>query len=216
MALRICFIGDSITTGTGDHTMLGWPGRICAAACSRGHDVTLYNLGVRGETSQDIKRRWRAEAAPRMLAGMNCAMVFAFGLNDCVLVDDAKLRVEPEQTAINARAVLTEATAWLPSLFIGPAPVDDTRSPPLLIAGKKIRIQNIQIAEANQVLARVMAEIDVPYLDVFTQLTENPQWHELMKQGDGVHPPGQGYDLLAQSILNWEPWCRLLGQPSIR
>src|SRR5438552_609708 len=113
-ALRVCSIGDSITTGTGDEAMLGWPGRICATACVRGHDVTLYNLGVRGDTSQDIRRRWRDEAAARMPAGMNCALVFAFGLNDCVVLDGLNPRVESAQTAINARAILSEAKAWLP------------------------------------------------------------------------------------------------------
>jgi lysophospholipase L1-like esterase len=43
--LRICFVGDSITTGTGDDDYLGWPGRLCAAERRRGHDISIYNLG---------------------------------------------------------------------------------------------------------------------------------------------------------------------------
>ncbi len=39
-AIRICFVGDSITAGTGDNTCLGWPGRISAAEIARGHDVS--------------------------------------------------------------------------------------------------------------------------------------------------------------------------------
>ena len=30
--LRIAFLGDSMTNGTGDPTMLGWVGRICTSA----------------------------------------------------------------------------------------------------------------------------------------------------------------------------------------
>lgn len=56
MTIRICFIGDSITLGTGDAAMLGWPGRLGAIAWSQGHQVTVYNLGVRGETSEDELR----------------------------------------------------------------------------------------------------------------------------------------------------------------
>jgi lysophospholipase L1-like esterase len=149
-----------------------------------------------------------------MPARMNCALVFAFGLNDCVVLDGLNPRVEPAQTAINARAILSEARAWLPSIFIGPAPVDDTRPQPFFISGKQFRVRNTQVAETNQILAQVMTEIDVPYLDVFTRLVENQQWRELMKQGDGVHPPSKGYDLLAEAIGNWEPWRQLIGESS--
>jgi len=36
--LRICFVGDSITVGSGDTDFLGWPGRACIAETQRGHD----------------------------------------------------------------------------------------------------------------------------------------------------------------------------------
>jgi len=77
-AIRICFTGDSITLGTGDETTLGWPGRLGRAAWSQGHEDTVYNLGVRGETSADIRLRWRNEAARRLPSTMNWALVFAF------------------------------------------------------------------------------------------------------------------------------------------
>ena len=118
MPLRLCFIGDSITVGTGDDAFLGWPGRLCAAARSQGCDLTLYNLGIRGETSEDIRRRWRQEAERRLPATMNCALVFAFGINDCAVENGVKLRVELEQTVVNARAILNEAKAWLPAIFV--------------------------------------------------------------------------------------------------
>ncbi len=208
-ARRICFIGDSITLGTGDESMLGWPGRLSATARSRGHDVTAYNLGVRGETSADIKKRWRNEAARRILPGMDGLLVFAFGLNDCVIEDRKKLRAMPEQTADNARALLSEASAWLPCLFVGPAPVDDSRLPPQVIPGKELRIFNSQIERANAVLAKVATEAGVPYLDLFTQLITDAEWQALMRQGDGVHPPQGGYELIARLIEGWAPWQRL-------
>ncbi len=51
MALRICFIGDSITNGYGDPEYRGWPAFLSAAARRGGSDITAYNLGVRGDTS---------------------------------------------------------------------------------------------------------------------------------------------------------------------
>ena len=211
-AIRICFIGDSITVGTGDETMLGWPGRVCAGARAAGHDVTVYNLGVRGETSEHIRSRWRAEAGQRLPVDMNCALVFAFGLNDCAIENQVRRRVEPERTVANARAILTEAKAWLPSIFIGPTPVDDTRLPAQLTPGKEVRIFNTQVAAANRALARVAAEVGVPFLDLFTPLTAQAEWRNLMRRGDGIHPPARGYEWIAQLVEEWKPWRDLLGQ----
>jgi acyl-CoA thioesterase-1 len=209
-AIRICFIGDSITLGTGDETTLGWPGRLGRAAWSQGHEVTVYNLGVRGETSGDIRLRWRNEAARRLPSTMNCALVFAFGLNDCAVENNVKQRVALEQTVLNSRSVLDEARAWLPSLFVGPLPVDNTHVPRQLIPGKQIRIFNEQIEKTNRALACLMAELNVPFLDLFTSLSGDSRWREAMKLGDGIHPPTQGYDLVAQMIEGWRPWRRLL------
>ena len=60
--MRICFIGDSFVNGTGDDDCLGWTGRICSAARRRGRDITLYNLGIRRDTTADIAARWEREA----------------------------------------------------------------------------------------------------------------------------------------------------------
>jgi acyl-CoA thioesterase-1 len=210
-AIRICFVGDSITLGTGDAAMLGWPGRLGAMAWSQGHQVTVYNLGVRGETSEDIRRRWRNESSQRLPAGMNCALVFAFGLNDCAVENGAQQKVALEQTIVNARAILSEAQAWLPSAFIGPLPVDDTRMPLQVVPGKQLRIFNEQIEQVNHALAGLMAELNVPFLDLFSFLFGDPRWREVIKLGDGIHPPQQGYDLLARLIEGWRPWRDLLG-----
>ena len=107
-SLRLCFIGDSIVNGTGDATMLGWTGRVCAAAADSGHDITHYDLGVRGDTSTLIKARWRAEAASRLPDGFKAALVFSFGINDCVHLDGVR-RVVPDETLSNTRAILAEA-----------------------------------------------------------------------------------------------------------
>jgi len=42
MALRICFIGDSITNGYGDPEYNGWPAYLSAAARHGGTDITAY------------------------------------------------------------------------------------------------------------------------------------------------------------------------------
>jgi lysophospholipase L1-like esterase len=66
---RLLFFGDSLVAGVGDPTGAGWVGRVVATSFASGLGLTAYNLGIRGETSEQIASRWRTEALPRLLAG---------------------------------------------------------------------------------------------------------------------------------------------------
>ena len=148
MALRICFIGDSITNGYGDPEYRGWPSYLSFQALRVGCDITAYNLVVRSDTSSLILGRWRNEAAARLPAEMPAALVFAFGINDCACIDGVR-RVEPTQTMANTEAILGAATTWLPTIFVGPTPIDGARTTPQFLPGKTLEISNDLIADMN-------------------------------------------------------------------
>ena len=104
--------------------MLGWPGRVMQREREAGHELTMYNLGIRGDTSSMIASRWRAECEARLPAENWCALVFSFGCNDMAM-DDGQLRITVEESVATARQMMAEAKAWLPTLWIGPMPVND-------------------------------------------------------------------------------------------
>ena len=80
--IRIGFVGDSITHGTGDETLLGWTYRVGQAEAAKGHDVTVYNLGIRADTSALVEGRWETEVLSRLKPEMNCGTLWAIGIND--------------------------------------------------------------------------------------------------------------------------------------
>src|ERR1700743_2351354 len=81
--LRVCFLGDSFTLGTGDDDGLGWAGRVLAAERGRGIDLTAYNLGIRGQTGAEIAARGPREIGERIAGkGERQAGVVSFGTND--------------------------------------------------------------------------------------------------------------------------------------
>lgn len=202
--LRICFVGDSMTAGTGDDHYLGWPGRMCQAEAARGHDVTLYNLGVRGDTSVMIAKRWRAECEARLPPEFPGALVFAFGVNDTA-AEAGRLRVPTEETIVTARAILTEAARWKPTLMIGPAPVDEGKMP-LSVGPVPRDLRNERIAKMSRLLEGAAAEAGVPYFDAYTTLADNALWRKAIGESDGVHAIGDGYALMAARIGAWSGW----------
>ena len=190
--MRICFIGDSFVSGAYDDECLGWVGRICAAARRRKHDVSPYNLGVRGETSVQIARRWRTEAEMRQSPQQEGRLVFEFGVNDAREVN-GKRQIEAAQSLLTAREVLATAAAWKPTLMIGPPPGGD-------------QARNVRVKELSDGIAKLCGELGVPYFDSFTALTASSIFIPSTKSVDGTHPNAAGYAEWSRLIDEWPAW----------
>lgn len=188
--MRICFFGDSFTNGTGDPTCLGWVGRVCAAAAARGADLTVYNLGIRRDTSAEIAARWRREAEARLPDECDGRLVFCFGAND------AAQALDPALTLAMAEAVLTEASRWRPTLMVGPPPVPDS---PEAVA---------RLGALSPALASLCRRIAVPCLETFALLSGNDAWTREALENDGAHPRADGYAALARLVAAWPEWRR--------
>ncbi|MEK9752818.1 MAG: GDSL-type esterase/lipase family protein [Rhodospirillaceae bacterium] len=204
--IRICFVGDSLVLGTNDEAYLGWPGRLCREARAAGHDISLYNLGIRAETSEQIAPRWRAECAPRIPDVHPGALVFSFGANDCAEIVGQGRRVSLERSAAIAKTMMTEAKAWKKTLWIGPPPVDDSRQPFRASADVSYHFGSERVAELNATYTEIAAELGIPYLDMYERLAEDPAWPSMYEDKDGVHPIAAGYSVMAEHIAAWPAW----------
>ena len=193
--IRICFIGDSLVNGVGDPEYLGWTGRICADARRRGHEVTRYDLGVRGHTSADIESRWRDEVDRRLYPPHRTIaprIVFSFGTNDAVVIG-GKRWVSFEQSVGNASRILSEARALCPVLMVGPTPISDETM------GREIKT-------LSDSFGSICESEGVPFLDVFDRLLASEAWMGGVTTGDGAHPGAPGYDALASIVRAWSGW----------
>lgn len=209
---RICFLGDAFTASAGDETALGWVGRLAAGEWARGHDVTTYNLGIRGDSTRGLLKRWRAECEARLPATANGRLVFAFGGNDAKEVVGQGLDVPLAESLDNARALMSAAAAWKPTLWIGLIPMSDIKPYPQLLAGPQFRFSNARQAEYNDAYAGLAAELGIPFLDLHTQLLGDPEWERMTQAGDGSNPAAEGYARLAHLIAEWPAWRRWFDQ----
>lgn len=192
--IRICFIGDSFVAGTGDPSYLGWAGRVCAAMTSPHYQLSYYNLGIRGNTSEQIEVRWLVEATKRLPDYSDNRVVFSFGTNDNRVEGGVRF-VEQIDSVACARRILTQAKGLFPVLLVGPPPVEDAR----------MNRRNELLSEAYRELC---AELNVPYLETYKLLKENARWMQEVAAIDGAHPAATGYSALAQLVLDWSAWQR--------
>ena len=189
--IRICFVGDSFVNGTGDETALGWAGRLCASAAKRGVPVTYYNLGVRRNTSKDILMRWENEVAHRLPDTCDGRVVVSCGVNDTV-VEDGKVRIRPEESCANLRAILDGARKHK-VILVGPPPVDDDQ-------------QNERIRSLSDAFAREAGRLGVPFIELFSALAADNAYIQEISSGDGAHPGGNGYTTIAAIISSSPSW----------
>ncbi len=186
--LRVLFFGDSLTLGLGDLTGQGWVGRVVAACHERGLAMTAYNLGVRGDTSAHVTLRLASEALPRIIASTDCRIVLSTGVNDTV-VEEGRQRLSTEETlAAYARSLEHAACLEIPSLVLGPIPVSESS-------------HSRRVGSLSRRLDVLCAKAGSPYISAFARLQRSAEWAKALADGDGVHPTGHGYQLLAEIVL---------------
>jgi lysophospholipase L1-like esterase len=187
--IRVCFLDDSYTLGTGDDTGLGWPGRVLAEARGRGVDLSGYNLGIRGQTGAEIAERASAEIAVRIdQRGDTRGVVVAFGAND------VRLERPIEESVMALQGMLRWCAAQGSQAFaLGLTPaaepyIDEAR------------------AHLSRRLAQAARDAVIPFLDVRAAVPDWSPWHREVAAGDGAHPNAEGYRLLAEAVIAWPAW----------
>lgn len=195
--MRICFFGDSFTLGIGDETALGWVYRVLADVRAHDFETTIYNLGIRGDTSALIKDRWAIEWDARRKPGETEALVFSFGVNDACLDErTGTSRMLPDESITAAKAVLGQASAQAPVIMVGPVP----------IANDAV---NADVARLDRDFSALCADLGVSYVSVFERLLDDDVWMTAVAAIDGAHPSSAGYQQLAQVISAsniWKSW----------
>ena len=193
--VRLCIVGDSFVTGYGDPKALGWVGRVVARTPRDDLDLTVHQLGVRGDSTAGVLARWREETGRRWHEGADNRLVLAVGAND--LTEGISLA----RTRLNLANVVDEAVALgLQPFVVGPSPWLDQHANEALRA----------IVEAER---DVCERRGVRFVDCFTPLIGHAQWFSDLGPGDGMHPGQAGYGLLAWLVLHsgWGAW---LGVPT--
>jgi len=203
--LKVVALGDSLVYGYGDPEKGGWVEQLrrwWMLPNAAGH--VLYNLGVRGDRTQQVMQRLEVEFRHRgeIRNRVPDLIILSVGVNDSPRLGRSNGRNYRELAIFTTEMadLLDRAQQLCPVLFVGMVPVDETKMPFL---------DCLYYNHADQYLYKEVTRIacnqrQIPYLDIFDQWMERSEyWRDQRMSEDGLHPNTLGYQDLLETVLNW-------------
>lgn len=197
--------GNSITYGQWDSEG-GWVERLRKYLDEKGTDNpdffdAVYNLGIAGDTSSDVLKRFREEMLERIDRGEKVIIFFDVGINDSgFLVEEKKHVVLMSEFAANIKEIVKicqEEKFDAEIFFLGIGPVDEE----VLSAAPWHEFhvhRNKYIGEYNRVLEAFCAKNKYTFIDIFNLFLGQPNFKKLFF--DGLHPNSEGHKLIFEAI----------------
>ncbi|NEP02360.1 MAG: G-D-S-L family lipolytic protein [Symploca sp. SIO2E9] len=204
--LKLVVMGDSIIYGFGDPEGGGWVERLrrqWMLPDTPGH--VIYNLGVRGDGVKQVHQRFEHEFRSRgeLRNRLPDAIIFSVGVNDSARLGrpDGRNFTDFDSFQTQLGSLLDQAQRLCPVLFVGMAPVDETKMPFMDCLYYNHADQH-RYKEATR-LACLKRQI--PYLDIFEiWKSRGADWWSKQILKDGLHPNVSGYKALLQEVITWE------------
>jgi len=195
----LCF-GDSITFGRGEIPNKSWSGRLKDYFEVKGSHNGVYNLGVPGQTSTDLLKRFDSEAEGRIRIKRpsdKYLILIAIGTNDCKFdgkPEDNNPRTTDDQFRKNIKELITKAKSYRAKLaFIGLPPVDKSRTLPY----EETWFKPERVKLFNDIVKELCEENNVLFFDIFDVMSKE-DFPKLLD--DGLHPNSDGYDFMFEAI----------------
>jgi lysophospholipase L1-like esterase len=133
-----------------------------------------------------------------------------FGINDMQSAAGELFRVSPSESSKTARAMVAEAKAHWPVLWISPVPPVPGHRTKDAFPDLEDDYVNARTTKLVEAYAHIAKELEVPFLDLYTPLMKKGftrwRWLRALKAGDGIHPVASGYALMAKLIAHSEQW----------
>jgi len=203
---KLFLIGNSITTGAWDEKG-GWANRLISQTMRMNMDnedlyYIPYNLGVSGDTVEDVIARLEQEVMARSYAfnpDEKVEFVFSIGVNDSVyLIDEGKPRFSNQKFEENLEKIIEISKKIAQRIsFVGICPVDDDLLNPIPWAPDKAYSCQY-VAKFENIINAVCSKHNIPFLPLFERWMSMSDWKDYLI--DGVHPNSKGHELLANQI----------------
>lgn len=190
--INLCIFGDSITWGAWLPFRVGWA-NLLRNYLEKVSDnaVSVYDLGIDGDTSRDLLDRFEVEARARKPQ----VIIFAVGINDSGFRLSKENPLVPiDEFESNLRQLIGMAREFTQDIiFLGLGKGDDGPTNPLpqSTTGKCYDKENARLYD--EVIRKVCEEEKVRYVSVIDKLTDDDFI-------DGLHPNPDGHLKIYESV----------------
>jgi lysophospholipase L1-like esterase len=205
---KVIVMGDSLVYGFGDSEGGGWVDRLRRRWMNPDcPGPILYNLGVRGDTVEQVKQRLDGEFRLRgeLRRRIPDVLILSVGLNDAARLGRSTGRLMTDEHTFSEQLdeLLTQAKALAcPVFFIGMVPVNEAAMP----YANTLYFSQADQARFKGITQRACATYQIPYLDLYEQwINRGQSWCLQRLCSDGIHPNVLGYQTLLNDILDWQP-----------
>lgn len=195
----ICF-GDSITRGENDAEKGGWVDRFKTHCIkkflkTRNNEICVFNMGIGGETTEGLKKRFVDELRTRLIENGNNIVTFAYGANDIALLNN-KNTISLEEFYSNLVFCIDFALRKKTKVYlINILPIIESINPEHQNQRKLRKTEDI-IKYNNRIL-EISKEKKIHHIDLFqTMKFKQNNWFTY----DGVHPNSKGHQRIYRKI----------------
>lgn len=158
--------------------------------------MATYNLGIPGETTDGLIKRFQAEVGFRLGDAADAIFIFEYGANDAAFVPDGSFLVSVERFIDNLTKVLGQAKrlgGMVMILDITPVVEDAVNSSEVA----KSRL-NQHVQHYNQELAKLSEQEGVTLVKI-NEAFMLKEYQTLFCE-DGLHPNSRGHKLIFEEV----------------
>ncbi|MDO9399754.1 MAG: GDSL-type esterase/lipase family protein [bacterium] len=189
---NILIFGDSIVYGAFDPEAGGWADRLKAFFFKdgRNYDYFVYNLGISGDTTENLLERFEFETKQRSDEDKT-SFIFSIGINDSAWMHSKNNHwVLPNKFIDNIKKLIQLAQKFSSKIiFVSLSPVDETKTTPIPW-NTDLSYKNEWIQEYNKIIKSICEENKILFIDVFEKFIKL-DYTKLLE--DGLHPNSKGH-----------------------
>lgn len=163
----------------------------------------VLNLGIPGETSEELLERFEPELKRRLWEEEKQVVIIQIGANDIQrLVEEDRIRVPKERYRENLHRIIDKADEYSDHIFL----VSElyTAIEGSIPWAEEKALSDERLGEYVDIQRELCQERDIEIIDL-RSLREKDEWIEMLE--DGSHPDNEGHRLIFEQVRN-----RLLDQ----
>ncbi|MDD4995637.1 MAG: GDSL-type esterase/lipase family protein [Patescibacteria group bacterium] len=190
MDKNICVFGDSIVWGACDYEQGGWAERLKIFCAKNYEDVSVYNLGISGDNTDKLLKRFKGEARTRDPG----IIIFAVGINDSYYrVAKKNPKVPLRRFKKNIFKLIKQAKKIEGrAIIVGLAGVDEKKTMPTTWDAE-LFYDDDNVIKYDNALKDICSVEGVKYAEIKSLLN-----HEDFE--DGLHPNARGHEKIFQRV----------------